>query len=129
MSNAFTRSFSFLHVMLTFKKWEETYYLSWFYPPSTSNVRLKFITSTLSFMSRHFRFILNFIVKINGPRLQQYPTRSRRQRIIDSLDVLKYCYISFMMEIVKLNIHLDSRVTLAQNYSIDYALNWHFCTN
>jgi hypothetical protein len=29
-----------------------------------------------------------------------------------------------MVEIVKLNIHLDSRVTLAHNHSIDYALCW-----
>jgi hypothetical protein len=29
----------------------------------------------------------------------------------------------FTVEIIKLNIHLNSRVTLAHDYSMDYALN------
>lgn len=43
-------------------------------------------------------------------KLQQYPTRCRSHNIINSLDVLKWClYINFVLKIVKLNIHLDTR--------------------
>jgi hypothetical protein len=72
-------------------------------------------------MSGPLRFILEIIVKENV-QLQHYtinsnnpPTRSRRH-MIDFLNVLKYClYAICMVVTVKLNIHIDSRVTLARN--------------
>lgn len=54
-------------------------------------------------------------MKLDG-KFQQCTARSRIHNMVDSLNILKYC-------LYKLSVHLDSRVTLACNYGMDYVLN------